>query len=107
MEDNTKKKYDLMFYLLEKGDAIVFLDARHSKVKVPENHRSNPAMSLIFNLNFRRPIDIQQEGIFATLTFQGRPFKCEIPFKAIWAIFSPSFQEGQFWEETFSYKIFS
>jgi len=100
MEDEIENKYNFILFLLEKGDAMVCLDARHSEVKVPENHKSNPAMSLILNLNFRRNIDVQQEGIIADLTFQGRPFKCDIPFKAVWAIFSPSFQEGQVWEES-------
>ncbi|MFQ5671783.1 MAG: ClpXP protease specificity-enhancing factor SspB [Nitrospinales bacterium] len=100
MENEAQNKHDFMLYLLEKGDAMVCLDARRPEVKVPANHRENPAMSLIFNLNFRRPMEINPQGIFATLTFQGRPCKCVIPFEAVWAIFSPSFQEGQVWEES-------
>jgi len=100
MENATQDKHDFMLYLLEKGDAMVCLDARRPEVKVPATHRENPAMSLIFNLNFRRPIEVKLQGIFATLTFQGRPCKCIIPFEAVWAIFSPSFQEGQVWEES-------
>ena len=99
MEDPKKNKYDFLLYLLEKGDAMVCLDARHRDVDVPKSYKSNPSLNLIFNLNFKRPIDITEEGVFAPLEFQGQPYSCAIPFESIWAIFIPSFKEGQVWEE--------
>jgi len=98
MESESKNKKDLLLYLLEKGDAMVCLDARRGDVDVPTNHKGNASLSLILNLNFRRPLDILDDGIYATLAFQGRPYQCIIPFEAVWAIFVPSFQEGQVWE---------
>lgn len=98
MESESKNKKDLLLYLLEKGDAMVCLDARRGDVDVPTNHKGNSSLSLILNLNFRRPLDILDDGIYATLSFQGRPYQCVIPFEAVWAIFVPSFQEGQVWE---------
>lgn len=98
MESESKNKKDLLLYLLEKGDAMVCLDARRGDVDVPTNHKGNASLSLILNLNFRRPLDIFDDGIYATLAFQGRPYQCVIPFDAVWAIFVPSFQEGQVWE---------
>ena len=80
---------------------MVCLDARHSEVDVPNTHKDNPVLSLVFNLNFRRPFDVQETGIFATLAFGGRPHKCVIPFEAVWAIHEPESKKGQVWEESF------
>ncbi len=99
MEDLNKEKYDFLLSLLSEGDAMVCLDARLPDVMVPKAYKTDPSLNLIFNLNFRRPIDIQKEGIYVTLSFSGRPHKCEIPFTAIWAIYEPKMKKGQVWEE--------
>ena len=101
MESDNKNKYDILVQLLSEGDAMVCLDARHSEVDVPNTHKDNPALSLVFNLNFRRPFDVQETGIFATLSFGGRPHKCVIPFEAVWSIHEPESKKGQVWEESF------
>ena len=101
MESDNKNKYDILVQLLSEGDAMVCLDARHSEVDVPNTHKDNPALSLVFNLNFRRPFDVEETGIFATLAFGGRPHKCVIPFEAVWAIHEPESKKGQVWEESF------
>ena len=101
MESDNKNKYDFLVQLLSEGDAMVCLDARYPEVDVPGSHKDNPALSLVFNLNFRRPFDIQESGIFATLSFGGRPHKCVIPFEAVWAIHEPESKKGQVWEESF------
>ena len=101
MESDNKNKYDILVQLLSEGDAMVCLDARHPEVDVPNTHKDNPALSLVFNLNFRRPFDVQETGIFATLAFGGRPQKCVIPFEAVWAIHEPESKKGQVWEASF------
>lgn len=100
MERGAADKRDFLLYLLEKGDALVCLDARKTGVKVPANHKRDPALRLVLNLNFRRPMEITQEGIYATLAFQGRPSGCVVPFESVWAIFEPSLKEAQVWEES-------
>jgi len=99
MEDENKNKYDFLLSLLSEGDAMICLDARLPEVDVPKNHKDNPSLNLILNLNFRRPIDIKKEGVYVTLAFQGRPYSCVVPFDAVWAIFDPSLKKGQVWEE--------
>ena len=101
MESENKNKYDFLVQLLSEGDAMVCLDARYPQVDVPGSHKNNPALSLVFNLNFRRPFDVQETGIFATLSFGGRPHKCIIPFEAVWAIHEPESKKGQVWEASF------
>ncbi len=99
MEEESKNKYDLLMHLLSEGDAMVCLDARQDGVDVPKSHQGNPALSLVFNLDFKRPIEVTHEGIFATLSFSGRPHKCVLPFEAVWAIYEPTTQKGNVWEE--------
>ncbi|MBI4383014.1 MAG: hypothetical protein HY579_03135 [Nitrospinae bacterium] len=100
MDEANKSKYDQLMDLLGKGDAMVCLDARSPGVDVPAQHKTNPTLNLIFNLNFRRPLEITDRGIFTTLSFQGRPHKCAIPFESVWAIYDPNSQMGQVWEES-------
>ena len=100
METLNKKKYDFLLYLLETGDAMVCLDARLPDVDVPKNQKSNSSLNLVFNLNLRQPIEINEDAISATLAFSGRPYKCSLPFEAVWAIYDPNMQNGQVWEES-------
>ena len=100
MEALNKKKYEFLLYLLEEGDAMVCLDARLPEVDVPESHKNNSSLNLIFNLNFKRPVEITEEGVFASLAFNGRPHKCVLPFNAVWAIYDPKMKNGQVWEES-------
>ena len=100
METLNKKKYDFLLYLLEEDDARVCLDSRHPEVDVPATHKNNSSLNLVFNLNFRRTIEITEEGIFATLAFNGRPYECTLPFDAVWAIYDPNMKNGQVWEES-------
>ena len=100
MDSLNKKKYDFLLHLLEVDDAMVCLDSRHPEVDVPASHKNNSSLNLVFNLNFRRPIEITEEGIFATLAFNGRPHKCILPFEAVWAIYDPNMKNGQVWEES-------
>ena len=100
METLNKKKYDILLYLLETGDAMVCLDARLPEVDVPENQKDNSSLSLIFNLNFRRPFTVNENAISATLAFSGRPHECLIPLEAVWAIYDPDMKNGQVWEES-------
>jgi stringent starvation protein B len=100
MEDAQKNKYDFLSLLLSDGDAMVCLDARRSDVSVPEKHKDDPSLNLILNLNFRKPIKINEDEVLVTLSFDGRPYECVIPFDAIWAIYEPAMKKGQVWEES-------
>jgi stringent starvation protein B len=100
MEDENKNKYDFLLSLLSEGDAMICLDARLPDVDVPKEHKTNPSLNLVLNLNFRRPLDVQPEAVYVTLAFQGKPHACVIPFDAVWAVFEPALKKGQVWEES-------
>ena len=99
MENDNEDKHQFLLKLLSEGDAMVCLDARLPNVVVPKVHKANAALNLVFNLSSRRPLEINGEGIFSTLAFNGRPHKCVIPYEAIWAVYEPASQEGQVWED--------
>jgi len=101
MTAEKKNKYDFLNHLLSEGDAMICIDARREDVDVPKLHKNNPSLNLIFNLNFRRTLEVLPDGIYATLAFNGKPHQCVIPFEAIWAIYDPSMKQGQVWEEDF------
>ena len=98
MTQDNKDKQDFLSNMLSKGDVMVCLDARQPDVEVPKAHKTNPMLNLVLSLNFRRPIDVLEDGIYGSLSFGGRPHKCVIPFTAVWAIYEPNTQKGQVWE---------
>ncbi len=98
MTQDNKDKQDFLNEMLSKGDAMVCLDARQPDVEVPKAHKTNPMLNLVISLNFRRPIDVLEDGIYGSLSFGGRPHKCVIPFTSVWAIYEPDSQKGQVWE---------
>lgn len=100
MESTPQTKQDVLNQLLGQGDAMVCLDARQPDVDVPKQHKHNPMLNLVLNMGFRRPIEIDENGIYTTLAFGGRPHKCTIPFTAVWALYDPDTNEGQVWEES-------
>ncbi len=100
MATENKNKHDFLLNLLGEGDVMVCLDARQPDVQVPKMHKSNAMLNLIFNLSFRRPFDVTEDGISASLSFGGRSHKCVIPFTSVWAIYEPKTQKGQVWEKS-------
>ena len=100
MTQDNKDKQDFLSTLLAQGDAMVCLDARQPDVEVPKAHKTNPMLNLVLSLNFRRPFEVLEDGIYGSLSFGGRAHKCVIPFTAVWAIYEPDTQKGQVWESS-------
>ena len=98
MIQDNKDKQDFLNTMLTQGDAMVCLDARQPDVEVPKAHKTNPMLNLVLSLNFRRPFDILEDGVYGSFAFGGRAHKCVIPFTAVWAIYEPDTQKGQVWE---------
>ncbi|MDH5762535.1 MAG: ClpXP protease specificity-enhancing factor SspB [Nitrospinota bacterium] len=98
MTQDNKDKQDFLNTMLAQGDAMVCIDARQPDVEVPKAHKTNPMLNLVLSLNFRRPFEVLEDGVYGSLSFGGRPYKCVIPFTAVWAIYEPDTQKGQVWE---------
>ena len=93
-------KETVILELLAEGDTMLCLDARHPDACVPPHQARNPALRLILNRKFPRPIDVTEAGISVNLSFGGRRFDCYIPIDALWAAFNPHTMEGALWPES-------
>jgi stringent starvation protein B len=100
MNKTPASKEAVVLKLLAEGDTMLCLDARRAGVRVPPQHTHDPALRLILNLNFPRPIDVTSAGISASLSFGGRRFACFIPMEALWAVFKPQTMQGMMWPES-------
>lgn len=99
MTQDPRSKVTVVLKLLEEGDTMLCLDARHEGAVVPPEHAQNPSLRLVLNLNFPNPIDVTDEGVSANLAFGGRRFPCYIPMAALWAAFNPETMEGMMWPD--------
>jgi stringent starvation protein B len=100
MTRDSRSKATIVLKLLEEGDIMLCLDARHEGVAVPREHAQNPSLRLILNLNFPSPIDVTDEGVSVNLSFGGRRFDCYVPMDALWAVFNPESMQGMMWPES-------
>lgn len=100
MAQTLPSKDVVVLKLLEEGDTMLCLDARHQGVVVPREHVQNPALRLILNLSFPHPIHVTATGISADLSFGGRRHRCYIPMDALWAVFNPQTMQGMMWPES-------
>lgn len=100
MTRDPRSKAAIVLKLLEEGDIMLCLDARHEGVAVPREHAQNPSLRLILNLNFPSPIDVTDEGVSVNLSFGGRRFDCYVPMDALWAVFNPENMQGMMWPES-------
>jgi stringent starvation protein B len=82
-------KRSVMGKLLQDGPVLVHLDPRSEEVRVPSAHRGEPRLVLRFGYNLSPPIldlALEDKGLVGTLTFRGVPFRCEIPWSAVFAL---------------------
>lgn len=88
--------------LLGKGPVLIHLDARRSDVAVPERFRSEAKLVLRFGHGLTPPIPdltVDDHGISASLTFSGTPFRCVLPWAAIYAAVADGEQRGMVWPD--------
>ena len=83
------EKQGVMTKLMEDGPVLVHLDPRADDVAVPAHHRGEARLVLRFGYNLQPPIldlGVDEDGLTGTLTFRGVPFRCSIPWDAIFAL---------------------
>jgi stringent starvation protein B len=93
------KRQTLLSYL-QRGVAMVHLDARRPGVVVPQRYLGDAHLRL--NLSYRYSIpdlEIDDRRVQATLSFGGQPFHCVLPWHAIFGITSNASGDGQVWPE--------
>jgi hypothetical protein len=90
-----------MLALLQQAESVfVNFDPRREGVLVPPHLKRQPRVVLQYGLNIRIPIpdlDVGEEGIGATLSFDRVPQWTFVPWAAVFAIVSQD-QRGMLWE---------
>lgn len=100
MSEPSKQKWELFAELLEDGIATLHIDARRPDVLVP-GHLAREAW-LALNYSYRYNIadfDFDDQAVIASLSFGGRPFRCHVPWSAVFAITNESRSAGLIWQE--------
>lgn len=96
-----REKRDMMLTLLDRGLVMVHLDPRVEGVVVPEYLATDPTLRLNIAYGFNLPaLEIDDEGIYAVLSFGGVDHGCTLPWEAVYAITLPDQQhEGSLWND--------
>lgn len=77
-------KRECLEKLLAEGLVFIQLDSRVEGVDLPAHLRRQPVVGLNLSLNFRIEVfDITDEGIRASLSFQGVRHLCVVPWAAV------------------------
>ena len=92
---SNQEKREKMNAFLDEGMVLIQLDSRIDEVEVPDYLRGDAKLRLNISGRFGLPLDIDDWGVHATLTFRGSPFACKIPWYAIYIIISHSSGEPQ------------
>ena len=100
MASRSADKKQTLLAFLQRGVAMVHLDARQPGVEVPPQFTSDAHLRL--NLSYRYGIpdfEVRDDRVQATLSFGGQPFFCVLPWEAVFAVTSSGTGEGQVWPE--------
>ena len=95
------RKQAIALDLLERTSVFVHLDPRRPGVMVPPGFLKQPQLVLQIGLNMAIAIpdlDIGDEGITCTLSFNKRPHFCSLPWSAIYALIGEQ-GGGMVWPE--------
>jgi stringent starvation protein B len=99
-EERSVEKHLLFARLLENGMTMLHLDAREKGVCVPKEHARDQDLRLNFSYRFQlETFEIDQEKVVASLSFQGHPFLCVVPWASVFAMTSHVTDEFQVWQE--------
>lgn len=87
--------------ILETEDVFIHLDPRRTGVIVPERFKSQADLVLQVGRDMPIPIpdlDVGDEGITGTLSFDRKPFHCVLPWSSIFALVDHD-NHGRVWED--------
>jgi len=87
VRDPDSKK-DVLVELLDQGMVLVTLDARAEGVDVPRHLREDAQLRLNLSYRFGLPMELDEAGVRATLTFAGSAYPCRLPWRALYLFVS-------------------
>jgi len=81
------EKRKLFEFFLREGIAHLHFDARVDGVCVPDDCKNQQSLVLSFSYRYNiADFEFDDKQVVATLSFRGRPFRCVIPWSAVYAI---------------------
>ena len=92
------EKQRLLGDALERGKTQVRVDARRPGCRVPDHIADE--CQLVLNLSWRFPhanMVVNERGLAATLRFGGQPFRCVVPWSALWGVLVPGAEQLRVW----------
>src|SRR5687768_6057562 len=95
------RKKDVALQLLEQATVFVHLDPRAEAVRVPPWFKRQPQLVLQVGLNMAVPIpdlEVDDEGLSCTLSFNRSPFLCVIPWASVFALVDEN-RQGMVWPD--------
>ncbi len=95
-------KRDVMLALLEQSSVYVHLDPRRAGVVVPPQFKRQPQLVLQVGLNLAvaiRDLDVGEEAVGCTLSFNRSPFYCVMPWTSIFGLVGADDQRGRIWPD--------
>jgi stringent starvation protein B len=94
-------KKDVALALLQGSSLYIHLDPRKSEVVVPLHFKKQAQLVLQVGLNMAVPIpdlQVDDEGVTCTLSFNRNPFWCRLPWTAIYALVGDD-KRGMIWPD--------
>jgi stringent starvation protein B len=101
MASKLPKKKDVALALLEQASVFIHLDPRRDGVQVPVGFKKQAQLVLQIGLNMVVKIpdlEVDDEGISCTLSFNRRPHYCHMPWASIYALVDES-GRGMVWPD--------
>jgi stringent starvation protein B len=101
MASKLPKKKDVALALLEQASVFIHLDPRKDGVQVPVGFKKQAQLVLQIGLNMVVKIpdlEVDDEGISCTLSFNRRPHYCHMPWGSIYALVDES-GRGMVWPD--------
>ena len=86
--EESDAKRALLEQLLGDGMVLATIDARGDGVSVPPHLRGDSQLRLNLSYRFGLPMELDDWGINAALTFGGTPYTCEVPWPSIYMLVS-------------------
>jgi stringent starvation protein B len=96
------RKRDFVTALLDHGPILVHVDARAAGVSVPGHLTREAKLVLRFGYSLTPPIhdlSVDDAALSGTLTFNGVPHRCVLPWVSVYAVVSEPDHQGMVWPE--------
>lgn len=88
-DELSQAKCEVFEVMIEEGMVMVTLDPRMEGVEVPQQFQGSSELHLNFSHMFHiDDFDYDQEGVRASLSFQGTRYFCDIPWSSVSRLYS-------------------